>query len=114
LDSDSLVRPNQTAWFNSAASGAPLSGWDYDCSGAVEYYQTTATVGQCYASCPIPYSGDLHGCTRIGDIEYATPYSTANPALKYMGGSSWQCTSSNGCSGTFAACTPWTNAAPRH
>jgi len=80
------------------------TAWDSNCTGGTKVYDTpTATVGQCYASCDC-YNGGA--CARIGDVGYCNSVGTVQPALKYLGGTSWQC-GANGCTSLYS-CTPAT------
>ena len=112
LDSNASVKPGQTYWFTSAASGAPLSGWDYNCSGAIEYQYSAATAGQCTNTI-----GNSYNVLRVGDIQYSMYCGFNYCGLLYNGGTSFSCHSggtTTGCIAPYNSCTPSASAAARH
>ena len=112
LDSNFDVRPGQINWFSTAASGAPLSGWDYNCSGTVEYRYPTVAVNACVSA-----QNMQTNYIRVGTTDYSLACYSSHCGLRYLGGTSFSCHDggvSTGCIAPFTACTTASSAAERH
>jgi len=110
LDSNFDVRPGQINWFSTAASGAPLSGWDYNCSGAIEFRYDDLATGACHS---VQYLQT--NVIRIGTTDYSLPCYSSECGLFNDGGGIILChDGSVGCSPPYSICSTLESPAERH